>query len=69
MNINPRVALGGICLVAFGWIALTLLLEIHFGMPVTGIQWAKRLVGWGVELWFLRTLARGCVRFRNLSVS
>lgn len=68
MNINPRIALAGICLVAFGWIAATLLFELHMGLPVSGVQWAKRLVGWGVEVWFLRTLARGFVRYRGLSV-
>jgi hypothetical protein len=64
--INPRVAVAGICLMALGWLALTLLFEFHMGLPASGVQWAKRLVGWGVELWFIRVLAFGFVRCRNL---
>lgn len=66
MNINPRIAMAGICLVALGWIVMTLIFEMKMGLPMNGIQWAKRAVGWGVEVWFMWVLTRGFVRFRNL---
>lgn len=46
------------CVFVIGWLAATFLFELHLGWPANSIQWAKRLVGWGVEIWLIRTLAR-----------
>lgn len=55
--INPQFAFWGICLFVTAWIAATLLFEFHLGWPMSPVQWAKRLVGWGVEGWLIRTFA------------
>lgn len=62
-SVIPQVAFWGICLIAIVWITGTLLFESHQGWPVTGIQWAKRIAGWGVELMLIRTLLRGVRRY------
>ena len=66
-SLTPQVAFWGICVIAFCWIAATLLFEMHLGLPGSGIQWAKRIVGWGVEIWLLRTLLLGVRRRQQIS--
>lgn len=66
--INPRIAAAGICLLGLAWVVFTVLFEIHLGIPGGGVQWTKRLVGWAVEVWFLRTLLRVFARSRSLPV-
>ncbi len=66
-SLSPKVAFWGICIIAAGWLAATACLEVHFGLPTTGIQLAKRLVGWAVELWLFRTLMVGFQRYRPLT--
>jgi hypothetical protein len=55
-SLPPRLAYWGICLIVIAWLAATVLFEMHLGWPVTGIQWCKRLVGWGVEFMLVRAL-------------
>lgn len=62
--ISPKYAFWGICIIASSWLAATALFEVYLGVPGNGIQWAKRLVGWGVEIWLLRTLLTGFNRRR-----
>lgn len=64
----PQVAFWGICLIILGWIAATILFEIHLGWPVNGVQWAKRLVGWGIECWLIRAFIRGAGRHYPVSL-
>jgi len=64
LPISPQFAVWGICIIATCWLAASVLFEIHLGLPVTGIQWAKRAVGWWVEFWMLRTLMNGFHRCR-----
>lgn len=66
--ITPRIAFWGICSIAVIWITLTLFFEMRMGFPTDTLQFAKRLVGWGVEVWFLRTLAKGVRRVGVLSL-
>ena len=61
-SITPQVAFWGLCLIAVVWIVITAGFEIHQGWPVTGAQWMKRLVGWGVELLLVRALVHGVRR-------
>ena len=67
-SIPPQLALWGICTIAIAWLAATFLFEIHLGLPVTGIQWAKRAIGWFVEFWMYRTLMIGFRRCRVAAV-
>lgn len=60
--LSSQIAFWGICLVGLCWLAVTVLFEIQLGWPLSGVQWARRLVGWGVELWLIRTLALGARR-------
>jgi hypothetical protein len=60
---TPRLAFWGICAIALGWSALTLMFELRLGWPSTGGLLAKRLIGWGVECWLIRTLAVGIRRY------
>jgi hypothetical protein len=60
--LTPQLAFWGLCLIGLVWLAATILFEAHLGWPVGSIQWAKRLVGWGVELWLMRTLVLGARR-------
>jgi hypothetical protein len=57
-----QFAFYGVCLVAAGWIVLTVVMETHFGIPNTPFQWFKRLLGWGVEFWLIRSLFLGIRR-------
>jgi hypothetical protein len=52
----PHLAFWGICLIAVAWIVLTVLFELHLGWPTNMTQLTKRIVGWVVEVWFIRTL-------------
>lgn len=63
--LTPRLAFYGICLIAIAWLTLTVPFELHLGWPATGVQWAKRIAGWAVEIWLLRTLIFGVQRFRT----
>ena len=58
------MAFYGICVIAMSWLVLTVIMENHFGMPGTPMQWAKRMIGWGVELWLIRSLVVGIRRSR-----
>jgi hypothetical protein len=58
----PPSAFWCICLIALAWLAATVLFETRLGWPETSIQWLKRLVGWSVELWLVRTLFTGVPR-------
>jgi hypothetical protein len=60
--ISPQAGFWGICLIVTAWLIASLLFEIHQGWPVTGLQYAKRLVGWFVEFWLIRTLVLGMRR-------
>jgi hypothetical protein len=62
--LSPPFAFWGICIVAVCWLAATLLFELHLGFPSSGVQWAKRLIGWFVEFWMFRTLVIGFRRRR-----
>ena len=42
--------------------------EMHLGFPASGLQWAKRIVGWGVEIWLIRTLLLGVRRRQQISL-
>lgn len=57
--------MAGLCIVAFGWLLLTMAFEVQMGMPSSSVQWIKRIIGWAVELWLARTLLRGCIRLKN----
>lgn len=61
--LSSKIAFWGICIIATGWLIATAAFEVHFGLPTTGIQFAKRLVGWAVELWLFRTLRVGFQRY------
>lgn len=65
---KPQIAFWGILLLAIGWIAATLVFEIHLGWPGNAIAWAKRLVGWGVEAWLVRTVVIGMKRYHRNSL-
>jgi len=67
-SLTPRFAFYGICLIAIAWLAITIPVELHLGWPANGLQWAKRIVGWGVEIWLLRTLIFGVQRCRLASL-
>jgi len=60
----PQFAFYGICLVAASWLILTVVMETHFGVPQTSAQWLKRLLGWGLEFWLIRSLFLGIRRSR-----
>ncbi len=68
LPVSPQFAFWGICIIAVCWLAATLLFEVHLGLPYTGVQWAKRLIGWGVEFWMFRTLMIGFRRCRAATV-
>jgi hypothetical protein len=61
--LTTQIGVWGICLIVMGWLAATCLFEMHLGWPGSGIQWAKRLVGWAVEIFLVRALIIGVRRF------
>lgn len=61
-RITPQIAFWGICIIALTWLAATLLFETHLGWPVTLLQWIKRLIGWLVEMWLVKTFFFGARR-------
>ena len=58
-----RIGFWSLCCLACIWIGLSLMFEIHMGLPTTGLQWGKRLLGWGLEIWLVRTLMLGVRRY------
>jgi hypothetical protein len=60
--LTPQIAFWGHCLIGLGWIAATILFELHLGWPITATQWIKRPVGWGIEFLLARTLVIGARR-------
>jgi hypothetical protein len=60
---TSKIALTGLCLIAIIWLAATVLFEVHLGWPVNTIQWAKRLLGWAVEFWLVRTVFLAARRY------
>ena len=51
-----RIAFWGMCATVLRWMAATVAFEFRLGWPGSGLDWAKRIVGWGVELLLIRAL-------------
>jgi hypothetical protein len=64
-SLTSKIAFWGICAVIVAWIAATIVFEINLGWPATGVQVAKRIVGWGVEIMLIRTLIIGTRKCRG----
>lgn len=60
----PQFAFYGICIVAASWLVLAVVMETHFGIPHTTNQWIKRILGWALEFWLVRSLFVGIRRSR-----
>jgi len=62
---TARFTFVSLCFVLAGWLALTICLEVSWGMPTSTQQWTHRAMGWFVQLVLLRTFMAGYRRHQR----
>ena len=61
-----QTAYYGVWIVLIGWAAATISLELFLGWPQTREALGHRLIGWFINLLFLRTFLKGYRRYQQL---